>query len=156
MVDSDSDDTYNSYITKAITDIPITVTLSTPTKDIGKENKDSAPTTPYHNQITLETELTALKSFVPEQFFLIKKTIQEIKDPNHEVASLTYVAMLMGQMEYLKDENKIKNSIVQSLTNQYNDIMNSATTCNSNNNSDINNSNNNNNNDNNLHKSIAK
>ena len=75
MVDSDSNDIYNSYITKAITDIPITVTLSTPTKDIGIENKDSAPTTPCDNQVTLETELTALKSFVLEQFFLIKKTI---------------------------------------------------------------------------------
>ena len=58
-------------------DIPITITLSTPTKDIGVENKDSAPTTPYDNQVPLETELTALKSFVLlEQFFLIKKSIQ--------------------------------------------------------------------------------
>ena len=39
MVDSDSIDIYNSYMTKAITDILITVTLSTPTKDIGIENK---------------------------------------------------------------------------------------------------------------------
>ena len=42
MVGSDNNDIRNSYITKAITDIPITVTLSTPTKDIGMENKDSA------------------------------------------------------------------------------------------------------------------
>ena len=33
-----------------------------------------------------------------------KKTIQEIKDPNYEVANSTYVAMLMGQLEYLMDE----------------------------------------------------
>ena len=124
MIDGNSN-IYNSYIIKAITDIPITVTLSTPTKDIGLENKDSAPTTPCDNQVTLETELTTLKLFVLEQFFLIKKTIQEIKDPNHEVANSTYVAMLMGQIEYLKEENKIKNSIIQSLTSQYN-IMNSA------------------------------
>ena len=108
MVDSNSNDTYNSYITKGITDIPTTVTLSTPTNDIGIENKDSAPTTPCDNQVTLETELTALKSFVLQQFFLIKKTIQEIKGPNHEVANSTYVAMLMEQIEYLKEENKIK------------------------------------------------
>ena len=151
MVDSDSNDIYNSYITKAITGIPITVTLSTPTKDIGIKNKDSAPTTPCDNQVTLETELTALKSFVLEQFFLIKKSIQEIKDPNHEVTNSTYVAMLMGQIEYLKEENKIKNSIIKPLTNQYNNILNSAATCNSNNNNNINNNNsdNNNNNDNN-------
>ena len=118
MFDSDSNYIYNSYITKAITDILITVTLSTPTKDIRIENKDSAPTTPCNNQVTLETELTALKSFVLEQFFLIKKTIQEIKDPNHEAANSTYVAMLMGQIEHLKEESKIKSSIIQSLTNQ--------------------------------------
>ena len=53
--------------------IPITVTLSTPTKDIGIENKDSAPGTPCDNQVPLETELSALKLFVLEQFFLIKK-----------------------------------------------------------------------------------
>ena len=63
-------------------DIPITVTLSTQTKDIGIENKNSAPTFPCDNQLPLETDLTALKSFVLEQFFLIKKSIQEIKDPN--------------------------------------------------------------------------
>ena len=33
-----------------------------------------------------------------------KKTIQEIKDTNHEVANSTYVAMLMGQLECLMDE----------------------------------------------------
>ena len=65
-------------------DIPITVTLSTPSKDIGIKNKDSAPTTPCDNQVPLETELAALKSFVVEQFFLIKKSIQQIKYPNPE------------------------------------------------------------------------
>ena len=99
LVDSDSNDIYNSYITKASTDIPITVTLSTPTKDIGIENKDSAPTTPCDNQVTLETELTALKSFVLKQFFLIRKSIQEISYPYHETVNSTYVAMLMGQKD---------------------------------------------------------
>ena len=104
MVDSNSNDIYNSYITKVITEILTTVTLSTPTKDIRIENKDSALTTPCNNQVTLETELTAFTLFVLEHFFLIKKTIQEIKDPNYEVANSTYVAMLMGQLEYLMDE----------------------------------------------------
>ena len=36
-------------------DISITVTLSTTTKDIEIENKDSAPTTPCDNQVLLET-----------------------------------------------------------------------------------------------------
>ena len=60
-------------------DIPITVTLSTPTKYIGIENNESAPTTPCDNQFLLETKLTAFKSFMLRQFFLIKKSIQEIK-----------------------------------------------------------------------------
>ena len=64
-------------------DIPIIVTLSAPTKDINIENKDSAPTTPSNNQVPLETELTALKSFVQEQSFLTKTSTQEIKVHNH-------------------------------------------------------------------------
>ena len=43
-------------------DILITVTLGTPTKDIGVENKDSALTTPCDNHVPLKIELTALKS----------------------------------------------------------------------------------------------
>ena len=150
-------------------DILIAVTLSTPTKDIGIENKDSAPTTPYDNQVPLETELIALKSFVLEQFFLIKKSIQEIKNPNYEAANSTYIAMLMEQIEYLKEGSKVKNSIIQSLTNQHINIFNNTTTSRSNNNNDNNsntttttnnnnnendskNNNNNNDNNNNLHK----
>ena len=84
-------------------DILITVTLSTQSRDIKIENKDSAATNSCDNQVSLETELTAPKSFVLEQFFLIKKSIQEIKDPNHEAANSTYVIMLMEQTEYLKE-----------------------------------------------------
>ena len=130
-------------------EILITVALSTPTKDIGTENKDWAPTTPCDNQVPLEIELTALKSIVPEQFFVIKKFMQEITDPNHESANSTYVAMLMEQREFLKEEQFLKNSIIQSLTNQYNNVFNSTTTFNSYNNSNSNTNNNNNDDDNN-------
>ena len=130
-------------------EILITVALSTPTKDIGTENKDWAPTTPCDNQVPLEIELTALKSIVPEQFFVIKKFMQEITDPNHESANSTYVAMLMEQREFLKEEQFLKNSIIQSLTNQYNNVFNSTTTYNSNNNSNSNTNNNNDDDDNN-------
>ena len=131
-------------------DILITVTLSTPSRDIKIKIEDSASTTPCDNQVPLETELAALKSFVVEQFFLVKKSIKEIKDPNHEAANSNYVVMLMEQIEFLKEENKVKNSIIQWLTNQYN-ISNSAPTSNNNNNN--NNNNNIGNNNNNLHKS---
>ena len=135
-------------------EILITVALSTPTKDIGTENKDWAPTTPCDNQVPLEIELTALKSIVPEQFFVIKKFMQEITDPNHESANSTYVAMLMEQREFLKEEQFLKNSIIQSLANQYNNVFNSTTTFNSYNNSNSNTNNNDDddNNSNNLQK----
>ena len=135
-------------------EILITVALSTPTKDIGTENKDWAPTTPCDNQVPLEIELTALKSIVPEQFFVIKKFMQEITDPNHESANSTYVAMPMEQREFLKEEQFLKNSIIQSLANQYNNVFNSTTTFNSYNNSNSNTNNNDDddNNSNNLQK----
>ena len=63
--------------------------------------------------------------------------------------SATYIVMLMEQIEYLKEENKVKNSIIQSLTSQYYNIFNSTTTYNSNSNNDDNNSNTNKNNHNN-------
>ena len=93
--------------------------------------------------------MTALKSIVPEQFFVIKKSMQEITDPNHESANSSYVAMLMEQREFLKEEQFLKNSIIQSLTNQYNNVFNSTTTFNSYNNSNSNTNNNNNDDDNN-------
>ena len=63
--------------------------------------------------------------------------------------SATYVVMLMEQIEYLKEENKVKNSIIQPLTNQYYNTFNSTTTYNSNNNNDDNKRNTNTNNHNN-------
>ena len=79
----------NTLLESLDDDILITVTLSTPSRDIGIKNKDSSPTTSCDNQDPLETELAALKSFVMEQFFLIKKSIKEIKDFNHEAANPT-------------------------------------------------------------------
>ena len=54
------------------------------------------------------------------KFYLVKKWIQNIKDPNHETANLSYVATLMKLIEYLKEESKTKTFISQSLSNQYN------------------------------------
>ena len=103
--------------------IPITGTFCTSTKDIRIENKDPAPTTLCNNHASLKTELAAFKLFVLEQFFLIKQLIQNFKDPNHEATSSTYIAMFMEQIEYLKEESKVKNSIIRSLTSQYNNIL---------------------------------
>ena len=73
------------------------------------------------NPALLETELTALKSVVLEQFFLIKKSMLQIKEPSHDAASSSYVDMPMEQIDFLKEENKVNSSIIiQSLTNLYN------------------------------------
>ena len=66
--------TSNILLEKFNDDILITVTSSTPAKDVRIE-KDSAPTIPCNNQVPLETELPALKLFLLEQVFLIKKLI---------------------------------------------------------------------------------
>ena len=84
-------------------DFRITITLSTPTKDIGIGNKYSAPTSLCDNKIPLKTELVAFKSFTLEQFFLTKNLIQEFKDLNHETGNSIYIAMIMEQVESLKN-----------------------------------------------------
>ena len=61
--------------------IPMSITLTTPSNDIVTSSKNLA-TTPCRN--SLETELIALKSLVLGQFYLRKKSIQDIKDPNHD------------------------------------------------------------------------
>ena len=103
--------------------IPITVTLRAPIKNIRIENKDSVSTTPCDNHVPLERELNAYKSFLIELLFLIKKLIQEIKDSNNETANLTYIAMLIEQTVSVNEKNEVKNSIIQSLTKQYNIVL---------------------------------
>ena len=72
------------------------------------DNSDS------ENDLTkLKTELLALKMFVSEQIYLLK---QSIGTPNTN--SDNYIKSLEEQMCYVKVENKIKNSITQSLVHQ--------------------------------------
>ena len=87
--------TSNILLEKLDDEISITVTLSTIFIDIGIENNVSTPTTPCDNQFLLETELTALKSFALEPFFLINRSIQEIKYPNNEAANSCQQLMLL-------------------------------------------------------------
>ena len=48
--------------------------------------------------------------------------MQGIKDPNHETANLAYIAMVMEQIESLKEKYKVKSYIIQPLANLYNNI----------------------------------
>ena len=70
-----------------------------------------------HEEITkLKTELVALKSFVIEQLHFIKQSIHEPKEHQKNIQD-AYISSLLEQVDYLKDENKTKNSIIKSLTN---------------------------------------
>ena len=71
-----------------------------------------------HEEITkLKTELVALKSFVIEQLHFIKQSIREPKEHQKNIQQDAYISSLLEQVDYLKDENKTKNSIIKSLTN---------------------------------------
>ena len=66
------------------------------------------------NDLTkLKTEPLALKMFVSEQIYLLK---QSVGTPN--TSRDNYIKSLEEQIYYLKKENKIKNSIIQSLVHQ--------------------------------------
>ena len=72
------------------------------------DNSDS------ENDLTkLKTELLALKMFVSEQIYLLKQSVGTTN-----TNSDNYIKSLELQMCYLKEENKIKNSITQSLVHQ--------------------------------------
>ena len=68
--------------------------------------------------------MIAFKLSVLKRFGPIKKSIQDIKDPNQKTTNSSCITKLMEHIEHLKkykDENKTKNSVtIQSLSNQYN------------------------------------
>ena len=67
--------------------------------------------------LSLSTKINALKSFVLEQVFVIKKTLQDIQElPNNKETSNGYIKSLTDQINFLKEENKTKNTIIQSLS----------------------------------------
>ena len=63
------------------------------------------------------TEINELKSFVLEQVFVIKKTLQDMQElPNNKETNNGYVTSLTDQINFLKEENKTKNTIIQILS----------------------------------------
>ena len=66
--------------------------------------------------LSLSTEIDALKSFVLEEIFVIKKTVQDIQEPpNNKKTNNDYIMSLIEQKNFLKEENKTKNTIIQIL-----------------------------------------
>ena len=65
----------------------------------------------------LKTEVVALKMFVTEQLFIIKQSVDSPKTSvcNCSSKNNIYMDSLHDQVNYLREENKMKNSIIQSL-----------------------------------------
>ena len=78
---------------------------------------DTVVTNSDAEMIKLKTELSALKMFVTEQFYLLKQSVGNPKNPscNCNNSSEIYIKSLNDQIHYPKEENQIKNNIIQSL-----------------------------------------
>ena len=65
----------------------------------------------------LKTEAVTLKMFVTEQLYIIKQSIGSPKTSVCDCSSQNNICIdsLHDQIDYLRDENKMKNSIIQSL-----------------------------------------
>ena len=65
----------------------------------------------------LKTEVVGLKMFVSEQLYIIKLSVGSPKTSvcNCSSKNNIYIDSLLDQINYLREENKIKNSIIQSL-----------------------------------------
>ena len=67
--------------------------------------------------LSLSTDINALKSFVLEQVFVIKKTLQDMQElPNNKETNNGYLTSLTDQINFLKEENKTKNTVIQILS----------------------------------------
>ena len=72
----------------------------------------------------LNSELALLQSLVSKQFIHIKKSLQEINDRYQQNENTsTYTNALIKQIDDLKEENKMKNRIIQSLVEQNNAVF---------------------------------
>ena len=65
----------------------------------------------------LKTEVMSLKMFVTDQLYLLKQSVGNLKTPecNYNRKSDIYIKSIIEQIHYLKEENKMKNSFIQSL-----------------------------------------
>ena len=59
----------------------------------------------------------SLKMFVTDQLYLLKESVGNLKTPqcNYNRKSDIYIKSIIEQIHYLKEENKMKNSFIQSL-----------------------------------------
>ena len=76
------------------------------------------------NMSVLNTEITALSSFIIEQLLVIKKSAKETSIDS----SLSQSNSLRDEITYLRDECKTKNCIIQSLLENQNVFQNTVNT----------------------------
>ena len=89
-------------------------------------NENGAGKNNHHEKIqNLITELTALKLFVQEQLYIMKKQLQEtIPESTKQLP----FSSLRSEIEYLREENRTKSLIIKQLTE--NKSMTSSCSCN--------------------------
>ena len=63
----------------------------------------------------ITTELEAIKIFVKEQFYLIKKSITGIDNQSEPPPNKEFIELLQQQNKNLVEENKSKTTIIQML-----------------------------------------
>ena len=77
----------------------------------------------------LNAELTALKSFIIEQPYVIKKSVEDFRSQNFTPNNIELIETLKEEICYLRNENITKTHIIKSLTeNQATGLVKATTT----------------------------
>ena len=67
----------------------------------------------------MNAEVKALKSFIVEQLYVIKKSIEDIKCQESIPNSSDLLQPLKEELSYIRNDNLNKTSIIKSLTENY-------------------------------------
>ena len=81
------------------------------------QNQDYVNSTPEEQICNIKAELVALKSFVIEQIYVLKKRLEE-KEASPEGNNL--LKLLQEEISYLREENKVKSEIIKILSDKQN------------------------------------
>ena len=81
------------------------------------QNHDYVNSTPEEQICNIKAELVALKSFVIEQIYVLKKRLEE-KEASPEGNNL--LKLLQEEISYLREENKVKSEIIKILSDKQN------------------------------------
>ena len=83
--------------------------------NIPSQNYDYVNSTPEEQICNVKAELVALKSFVIEQIYVLKKRLEE-KEVSPEGGNL--LKLLQDETSYLRYENKVKSEIIRMLSDK--------------------------------------